>query len=1820
LFIDFPDFNEKQYVISEVYSPLKFVIHATPRSPMKNITSHAWRAQFYTALAVAFLVVFLVPNQVRAAIASFPTAVGFGAATTGGRGGSIYHVTNLNDSGTGSFRDAVSKSSRIIVFDVGGSIHILSPVSTQSGLTIAGQTAPGGGIQIYGAEVSFYGKSNIICRYVHFRDGTDDPNYPGPNGTQSSTNAINLGSTNNTIFDHCSFEFAAYNNVDATGCVNLTIQNCIFANPIREQQFNGHFETGPQTFLANLWANSHGRNPLAKGNNQYINNVVYNYQYAFCTGNSSGHFSWDILNNYFIAGPSTTSANDDFYQVDTNQSAYATGNILDGNKDGTLNGSADNSTGAVVLSTYWASAIVTISGGGGTGATAVVTATNGGAITGITVTNGGTGYSSAPTVAIASTTGGSGATATATVSGGVVTAINITAGGTLYIPTTALPTLSTNATYYSVVSNAGPQPHDQVDSLVASNVVSLGHSGGLWSSQTATGFGNDGYGVIAGGTAPIDSDQDGMPDDWETAKGLNPNSAADANTTSSTGYTNIEDYINWMAQPHFYIAKNSTSQPTSVSIDLSQYAAAFPSGSTYTISGLTGGTVTQSGTGGNLVKFVPTLNTGPIIAGFNWKVTSGSNSYSGTVGILVSQNALPNNLLWKGDGTANNWDTTTSNWTNVNTSAASTYSGGDFATFDDTGSASPAVSLNGTLSPGSLTVNASTNNYTFSGTGSLTGTFALTKDGAGTLTVGTANTFSGGTNFQGGTTVISSGGNLGSGPIVFGDGTVLTSNYGGSTAFTMGNTLNVAAGNTATINMSGRMAIGGGTGGGTLNVNVPGTNGTFEYLYGAWSTFTGTLNITGTVSGAVITTRPNGGGFDGGLGGAVVNLDNVSLLSYDNSGGNTTNIGALSGTATASLGGVQFAGPVTYNIGALNTNTTFAGPISNGSGSLLLNKVGTGTLTLTGSNSYSGATNVNAGTLQMNGTQGATAVTVASGATLGINGSIGGLVTVSSGGFLYLGNFTAAGSVGTLSITGTAGFTLAGGGTVVFDLSNSPTGSNDQITVAGGNMTFSGTTNYQVNLTNNALGAGTYHLINGNATQQGSTQLNLIMPVTNGTTRQTFALGRPAGGTTPGFINLNVTGNAGALTWIGTNGPLSGLNLTNGGSGYTSAPTVTISGGGGTGATATATVLNGVVTGITITNIGSGYTNVPTVTISGGGGSGAVAAATVGGGWDLNTSANNWSSGSGYTSAPTVTITGGNGTGATATAAISGGGVTGFTITNGGSGYTTVPTVTITGGGGSGAVATATINGGAVTGVLVGFFNLDNVTFDDSSTDGSVVLTGTLAPSVFTLNNTNTAYTFSGSGLIGGNTQIIKNGSGTATFSTTGANTFTDGITINAGTLVANEGMGNSLITLNGGTLTLGSGLYMNNAILVNASSTIIAGKGSTAVNGGNATPLTSSNSGVTLFLSIDNGNTFSLAGDMSGFNGTISLGTSQGTLRLNYGGSGNTGSSGTLFDLGTSAYLGNRNGGVTINLGALQGGVGTTLQGRTSGGGTTATNYLVGALNTNTTFAGTIATGGDQLGTNITKVGTGNWTLSGTSNWLGIVTVQAGTLTISGSLNNGNQAFEAQTGSTLALSSGTITTNLVEIDAGATLTGCGTIIADLQVDGAASFNCGGTTTVSGDITNNGTMSVTNGSTLVPNGNFTNNGTLTVVSGSLLSASGAASFINNGVLDLLTSAASTLPAGFVNNGSVIYSSNVAVQTASKSGTNFTLTILSFSGHNYQLQSRSSLTTGTWNAVGGPQGGMSVTNPDGTISGTTLTFTDNGGATGGAKFYRIQVSP
>ena len=394
---------------------------------------------------------------------AFPGALGFGKNATGGRGYAVYHVTNLDDTGTGSFRDAVSAGNRIIVFDVGGYVNMASTVAATSGnITIAGQTAPGDGIGFKGYEVSFNSAKNVIVRYVRFRQGLIDSDW--------RKSGINLLNGSNMIFDHISIEFAQYNNIDAVGATNITMQYSINADPTH-QQFGAHTEGGGFfTWYANLWANAHGRLPLAKANTQYVNNVAYNYQYAYCAGDTGGSNWHDIIDNYFIAGPSTNSAGDDFYQMNAGQTVYASGNLLDSNADGTLNGTDAGQPGG--------------------------------------------------------TTKASKANSTDTAS---------------------LPTTSAAAAYADVLANAGawPQHRDQVDSLVIADVKSLGKSGKLWTDQNATGLTNSGYGTLAGGTAPVDTDKDGMPDAWETKYGLNPNDPSDATGDfDKTGYTNIEKYIN----------------------------------------------------------------------------------------------------------------------------------------------------------------------------------------------------------------------------------------------------------------------------------------------------------------------------------------------------------------------------------------------------------------------------------------------------------------------------------------------------------------------------------------------------------------------------------------------------------------------------------------------------------------------------------------------------------------------------------------------------------------------------------------------------------------------------------------------------------------------------------------------------------------------------------------------------------------------------------------------------------------------------------------------------------------------------------------------------------------------------------------------------------------------------------------------------------------------------------------------------------------------------------------------------------------------------
>ena len=411
-----------------------------------------------TVMAAVLVAATVAIPSAAADVPAFPGAVGFGAAATGGRGGSVYHVTNLNDSGAGSFRDAVSANNRIVVFDVGGYIRLTSTVLVKSNITIAGQTAPGGGTGVMGGEVSFNSATNVIVRNFRFRQGDLD--------TDRKNNGVNWLDASNLIFDHVSIEFGQWNNIGAVRASAITFQYSITANPIG-QQFAAHTETGPYTWYRNLFANAHNRCPLAKANTQYINNVVYNYQAAYTAGNSSGHFLHDVIGNYFITGPRTTNSSNAYYQMG-NQTVYNSGNVIDSNRDGVLNGGTLNvGAGGTAMSSPWSDT------------------------------------------------------------------------------TADIPALGAAAAYAEVVARAGAMPRDEVDTLVFTDVRSLGTAGDLWASQTATGLGNGGYGTIAAGTAPADTDRDGMPDTWESRYGLNPGAAADANGDfDNTGYTNIEKYVN----------------------------------------------------------------------------------------------------------------------------------------------------------------------------------------------------------------------------------------------------------------------------------------------------------------------------------------------------------------------------------------------------------------------------------------------------------------------------------------------------------------------------------------------------------------------------------------------------------------------------------------------------------------------------------------------------------------------------------------------------------------------------------------------------------------------------------------------------------------------------------------------------------------------------------------------------------------------------------------------------------------------------------------------------------------------------------------------------------------------------------------------------------------------------------------------------------------------------------------------------------------------------------------------------------------------------
>ena len=263
---------------------------------------------------------------------AFSGAEGFGQFASGGRGGEVYHVTNLDDSGTGSFRDAVSQPNRLVVFDVSGIIRLKSNVAVSSRLTLAGQTAPGDGVMLYGRSVSFSGQNNIIVRYLRFREGI-----AGDKGKCS----VNLSGGSDMIFDHCSIEWGRWDCLGLTqGSHDSTFQNCIIGEGVDPQRFGSLSDSVTNiTYSHNLWINNQSRNPKAKGRIQYINNVVYNWGVCGLVGGHSAtdHFL-DAIGNYFIAGPN--SGPHAVGEFKTTDHVFQKDNFTDLNQDGKLNGRA----------------------------------------------------------------------------------------------------------------------------------------------------------------------------------------------------------------------------------------------------------------------------------------------------------------------------------------------------------------------------------------------------------------------------------------------------------------------------------------------------------------------------------------------------------------------------------------------------------------------------------------------------------------------------------------------------------------------------------------------------------------------------------------------------------------------------------------------------------------------------------------------------------------------------------------------------------------------------------------------------------------------------------------------------------------------------------------------------------------------------------------------------------------------------------------------------------------------------------------------------------------------------------------------------------------------------------------------------------------------------------------------------------------------------------------------------------------------------------------------------------------------------------------
>jgi hypothetical protein len=452
-------------------------------------------------------------------IPAFPGAEGGGAYSFGGRGGKVYVVKSLEDSGPGTLRDACEQGgARIIVFNVAGIIRLKTPLIIRAPyITIAGQTAPGDGVCVAG-ETVWINTHDVVIRHMRFRRGET---FVGRRDDSIGGNPVG-----NIMIDHVSASWGLDENMsiyrhmynDSTGAaeqklptVNITIQNSIFSETLDTWNHSFGSTLGGEncTFMRNLWANNAGRNPSIGwyGIFNFTNNVIFNWVHRSIDGGDY-RAMYNIINNYFKPGPQTPKDSPIGYRIlkpEAGRSkldhlvfgrAYVNGNIMEGvervtkdNWDGGVQVENRPNTGKYKEHMKWNKPL----------------------------------------------------------------------------PMPKFPIMTAKESFTFVLDNAGATlpKRDAVDQRVTKQVrtgqidpipgVKLpetqfehrrlpidSYKNGIITDISQVG----GYPEYKG-TPYIDSDNDGMPDDWEIKYGLNPKDASDAQKDlNGDGYSNIEKYIN----------------------------------------------------------------------------------------------------------------------------------------------------------------------------------------------------------------------------------------------------------------------------------------------------------------------------------------------------------------------------------------------------------------------------------------------------------------------------------------------------------------------------------------------------------------------------------------------------------------------------------------------------------------------------------------------------------------------------------------------------------------------------------------------------------------------------------------------------------------------------------------------------------------------------------------------------------------------------------------------------------------------------------------------------------------------------------------------------------------------------------------------------------------------------------------------------------------------------------------------------------------------------------------------------------------------------